>query len=265
MYRETIVQRDTEFPEEGRSIINRIALKIPSFWLDEPELWFAQLEGQFNLGGITQDSTKFAYVQAHLEANQAKEVKDVITKPPAINRYESLKKALLQRIAIPQEQQIRQLLEQEEIGDRRPSQFHRHLQSLARDAVPEALLRVLWMGRLPSQLQTILVTRTADSLDEIAEQADRVYEVVKQTPAVASVQLAIQGQAMEQQIQELTKQVASLNKKLIQNKKAQQKRDRSKNRSQEDIDEEGICYYHRRFKDKAKKCTQPCSFNKQEN
>ena len=106
---------------EDRPQIHRVALKIPPFWADEPELWFAQLEGQFLLGGITQDSTKYAYVLSHIETKHAKEIKDLITRPPAENKYETLKKALIQRLSISQEQQIRQLLEHEEIGDRRPS------------------------------------------------------------------------------------------------------------------------------------------------
>lgn len=262
---DTVIERDTEpLEEERRRVINKIALKIPPFWSDEPDLWFAQLEGQFVLAGITQDSTKYAYVLAHLETKQAKEVKDIVTKPPAINRYENLKKALIQRLSVPQEQQIQQVIEQEEIGDRRPSQFLRHLQALANGAIPETLLRIIWMGRLPSQLQAILATRAADSLDEVAEQADRVYEAINRTTTVASVQPATTSQTMEQQIQELTEQVASLNKKLVQ-KKSQKSYGQSRNHSQEKKDEEGICYFHRRFKEKARKCTQPCSFKRQEN
>ncbi|XP_011171157.1 uncharacterized protein LOC105203924 [Solenopsis invicta] len=180
---------DTNATEE-RPHIHRVALKIPPFWADEPELWFAQLEGQFMLGGITQDSTKYAYVLSHIETKHAKEIKDLITKPPAENKYENLKKALIQRLSISQEQQIRQLLEHEEVGDRRPSQFLRHLQALANSAIPDQLLRTLWMGRLPSQLQAILATRTADDLEAVTEQADRIHEVANRATGVASLQSA---------------------------------------------------------------------------
>lgn len=255
--------------------VHRVALKVPPFWADEPDLWFAQLEGQFTLGQITQDSTKYAYVLAHIETKHAKEIKDLITKPPPADKYECIKKALIQRLSLSQEQQIRRLLEQEEMGDRRPSQFLRHLQALANTAIPEQLLRTLWMGRLPSQLQAILATRTADNLDEVAEQADRIYEVAHKDVAVASIlpddsaQARKTRQTLEQQIQALTKQVASLNKRFTQNEETRQKRDRSQSRSRKNprkkSEEEDICFYHRRFKDKAKKCTQPCAFKKQEN
>ncbi|KYN09337.1 PREDICTED: uncharacterized protein LOC108769845 [Trachymyrmex cornetzi] len=145
------------------------------------------------------------------------------------------------------------------MGDRRPSQFLRHLQALANSAIPEQLLRTLWMGRLPSQLQAILATRSADKLDEVAEQADKIHEVSCRATTVASIQPA----NMEQQIRELTKQVASLKGQLSRAHTQRKVRERSRSRSREKTDEEGKCFYHRRFKEKAKKCTQPCNFKKE--
>ena len=40
------------------------AVKLPSFWIEDPELWFAQIECVFNnrIPKITQDGTKYNYV-----------------------------------------------------------------------------------------------------------------------------------------------------------------------------------------------------------
>ncbi|XP_071580067.1 uncharacterized protein [Temnothorax nylanderi] len=249
---------------EERSQINRVALKVPPFWTDEPELWFAQLESQFTLGSITQDSTKYAYVLSHIETKQAREIKDLITRPPEKNKYESIKKALIQRLSISQEQQIRQLLELKEMGDRRPSQFLRHLQALASTAIPEQLLRTLWIGRLPSQLQAILATRNADNLEDVAEQADRIHEVTCRAVTVASMQSATSS-SIENQIAELNKKFEKLESRLSYSKNRSNKRNRSRSHSrkgQKEEKEADICYFHRRFKEKARKCTQPCNFKK---
>ncbi|XP_020298081.1 uncharacterized protein LOC109862438 [Pseudomyrmex gracilis] len=128
---------------------NRIGIRIPAFWPKDPELWFAQVEGQFSVGGITDDYTKYAYVVSRLEPKQARKIKDVITSPPEENKYEASKRTLVQRLTDSREQQIRKLLEQEDIGDRRPSQFLQHISTLAGTAVPEELLRTLWLARLP--------------------------------------------------------------------------------------------------------------------
>ena len=211
--------------------LHRIAIKVPPFWADEPELFFAQMESQFTLGGITQDATKYAYVLSHIDTKYAKEIKDLITTPPVNNKYESIKKALIQRLSISQEQQIRQILEHEEMGDRKPSQFLRHLQALTNAAIPEQLLRTLWMGRLPAQLQAILATRSADRLDDVAEQADKIYEVSSRAVVVAGIQSwSTAAATLEQQIKELTKQVASLSSRVADKKFKKRERSRSRPR-----------------------------------
>ena len=70
-----------EQPPESTSCINRVDIRVPPFWPEKPAVWFAQLEGQFALSNITQDSTKFYYVISQLENKYAAEVEDVITTP----------------------------------------------------------------------------------------------------------------------------------------------------------------------------------------
>jgi len=149
----------------------RISIRLPPFWPEEPELWFAQLEGrQLAVSGITRDEERYAFALSKLEPKQAREVKDIITNPPVHGKYDALKRALIQRLTDSQEHRFRQLLETEEIGDRKPSQFLRHLRVLAGTTVSDELLRTLWLGRLSQQSQAILAARKLDDLDEVAEQ-----------------------------------------------------------------------------------------------
>ncbi|XP_025263681.1 uncharacterized protein LOC112637690 [Camponotus floridanus] len=247
---------------EAREIVHKVAVKIPPFWSDEPELWFAQLEGQFILSGITQDSTKYSYVLSQLDSRQIKEVKDIITQTPEADKYETIKRALIQRMSISQEQRIRQLLELEEIGDRKPSQFLRHLRTLAGENVPDSLLRTLWLGRLPNQMQMILATCTEDRLNEVAEQADRIHEMSSR--AVVAVTDAPKPRksnpTLEKQIQALAKQVATLTTRLARGRAKERDSDRrSRSRSRSKEYNKNHCFYHNRFGEKAKKCTQPCT------
>lgn len=239
--------------------VNKVAVRAPPFWPEEPELWFAQLESQFTLGGITQDGTKYAHVLSQIDTKFAREVKDVITNPPANDKYMAIKTALIQRLSTSQEQRIRQLLEHEELGDRKPSQFLRHLQTLAGTAIPEQLLRTLWLGRLPSQMQIILATRAQDRLEEVAEQADRIQEVTCRS--VSEVHAPIDNQSrMEQQIRQLTNQLAEMSRRW---ERKRYPRDRSRSKSRERKKQDGQCFYHQRFGKKAKKCEQPCNFQQE--
>ncbi|CAK9824010.1 hypothetical protein ANTRET_LOCUS2247 [Anthophora retusa] len=156
--------------------VGRVAIRVPQFWPDKPALWFCQVEGQFALNGITQDSTKFFYVMFQLDNRYAQEVEDILTNPPSEGKYDTLKKELIRRLSTSQEQRIQQLLEHEEIGDRTPSQFLCHLRNLAGTAVPDEFLRTLWLNRLPTSMRAILATQTDTPLNKTAELADKINE-----------------------------------------------------------------------------------------
>ncbi|XP_063235062.1 uncharacterized protein LOC134537973 [Bacillus rossius redtenbacheri] len=149
-------------------------------------MWFAQVENQFAIAGITADSTKFHYVTVNLDSHYSTEMRDILTQPPAKGKYEKLRTELVKRLSASQARKTKQLLETEEMGDRRPSQFFRHLRGLAGTAIPDDLLRSLWLGRLPSPTQAILATQTNASLDALADLADAIADTNPQ-PQVAAV------------------------------------------------------------------------------
>ncbi|XP_032677687.1 uncharacterized protein LOC116847131 [Odontomachus brunneus] len=236
--------------------INKVAVRAPPFWENEPELWFAQLEGQFLLAGVTQDATKYAHVLSQIDTRYAREVKDVITDPPATDKYLAIKTALIRRLSASQEHRIRQLLEHEEMGDRKPFQFLRNLRTLAGNAVPEQLLRTLWLGRLPTTIQAILATRVQDRLEDVAEQADRIQEVTVRS--VNEVKTAPDDPSpMAHQIRQLTNQVAAMARRLEQ---TPHPRNRNRSKSREKKKRDHLCFYHGKFGQHARKCTQPCNF-----
>ncbi|XP_025407755.1 uncharacterized protein LOC112681688 [Sipha flava] len=74
------------------------------------------------------------------------------------------------------EEKTRQLLERVEIGDRKPSQFLRHLQNLADSSVPETLLKTLWIGHLPKSIQVALAIVKDSKLEELALHADNIAD-----------------------------------------------------------------------------------------
>jgi len=166
-----------EQPPDSTGAINRAGIRVPPFWPEKPAVWFAQLEGQYTSSSITQDATKFYYVISHLENQYAAEVEDVITIPPPTGRYKKIKAEPIRRLSPSEEQRVRQLLMQEEMGDRRPTQFLRHLRKLAGPSVPSDFLRTLWTNRLPPNIHAIIVTQGQAALDDVAQLADKIAEV----------------------------------------------------------------------------------------
>lgn len=266
-------ERQKMSKRDDEPMTNQVGLRIPSFWPDDPELWFAQLDGYFTIGKITDDDIKYSTVLSRIEPKEAREVRDVIKNPPSSNKYKAIKTALVQRLSDSQGQRIKQLLEQEELGDRKPSQFLRHLATLAGTTVPDELLRTLWLGRLPPQTQAILASRADDKLYDVAEQADRIHEVNHRALVLSTAHPQAAAAALPQNqwmnhIEVLTKQVAALTMQMTTMAKTFQEdreRSRSRNRSRgrprsRTPKKDSICYYHRRFGADAYRCAQPCSY-----
>ena len=161
---------------------------MASFWPDDPELWFAQFESQ--TGGIT-DSQRYSLVLAKLDSRTIREVVDIIGNPPEKDRYATLKGELIGRLSSSRQEKIRQLLEKEEIGDRSPSKFLRHLKALAGSSTTDEFLATIWMGRLPPSLRPILTVLSPDlPLEKVAAVADRAYRALPQAPSAPTVEEA---------------------------------------------------------------------------
>ncbi|GBP92944.1 hypothetical protein EVAR_84047_1 [Eumeta japonica] len=75
------------------------------------------------------------------------------------------------------ERKLKQLLMHEELGDRKPSQFFRHLQGLAGPDISKDLLITIWTSRLPQNIQTVIARQIAPTLELLADLADQVHEI----------------------------------------------------------------------------------------
>lgn len=259
--------------DEGESIKNidvfKVGTRLPPFWPEEPEVWFGQVEGQFAISGITSDSTKFHYVISQLDAQFAKEVKDLIINPPASDKYVKLKSELIKRLTASKEKKLKQLLMHEELGDRKPSQFLRHLKSLAGVNVPDDFLRTIWTSRLSHGIQTVLAGQPAtSSIDDLADLADRIQELAVPSPSVASTSMATPGSSLDilaREVAELRRQFQELatdrSRPRARSTRSPHRRSISRSkRSQSNYRKFPLCWYHFKFAEKASKCVTPCDY-----
>ncbi|UYV73821.1 hypothetical protein LAZ67_11001026 [Cordylochernes scorpioides] len=216
------------------------SIKAPEFWPNDPELWFITLESQFLLNKPSP-----------------------ITPPD--NKYDALKKAIIKCTADSEFKKLQQLLTQEELGDRLPSQLLRHLRQLIGEskAVSDTTLKMLWMQRLPKNIQIILTTQEQASLNSLADLADRVTEITSSPSSSTST--------LEKELASLRAEISAL--KIDLNKKEERiprSRSRSSSSSRKSSPNSyrkynpngSWCWYHFRFKHHARKCISPCTFNK---
>lgn len=256
-------QRHNNTNPEPKPEICKVAVKLPTFWPDRPSLWFAQAEAQFQISGVTADNTKFNYIISQLDQRLAGEVEDIITKPPPIGQqYNKLKEELIRRLSMSEEQRVRQLISEEELGGRRPSQFLRHLRSLAGTTLTdENILRQLWTRRLPQQVQALLASQADLSLDKLSELADKVIELTGPKEIFTCTAPSNSDsvlQALVQRVEDLGKQVASLSTRSRPSRSRSHSSVSRGSRSSTPANK--LCWYHKKFAAKAAKCISPCSW-----
>ncbi|XP_076289512.1 uncharacterized protein LOC143213489 [Lasioglossum baleicum] len=242
----------------------RMNIRVPPLLPEQPAVWFNQIEAEFVINGITDDQTKFYFVMARLEPKYAVEVQDIFDNPPATDKYKTLRKEVLHRISASQSQRIRQLLEHEELGDRTPSQFLRHMRTLARDTVGDEFLRTLWASRLPDMTRAIVTAQPDLELSKLAEIADQIFESSRPRTQVAALSqdrindaLLNRLESMEIRIAELAKARPRENSRRGYRRTASGSRGRRRSLSPA---EKEHCWYHRTFGSESTKCRAPCNY-----
>lgn len=255
--------------------IDRVAVRLPQFIPGDPRLWFCMVDRSFEASGVTTEQTKFGHVLGVLDPRYAQEVRDIISTPPE-NPYTRLKEELIKRLGASQEENTRRLLESEEIGDRKPSQFLRHLRNLSGGTVDDSVLRTLWISRLPQSMQPIMATQKDVALDKAAEVADAACISTTVQPAhVAEVQPMASFEALinikiAQMALDLRQEIAAVRRRDY--SPANNYRGRSRSRGRDNYDRNrsnsrsselinGVCWYHHTFGESARKCKPNCPKN----
>ena len=219
--------------------VHAVALKLPPFWADEPDIWFAQAESQFTLRSIVAEDTKFHYVVAALDGQTARRVGDLLRTPPT-NPYTTLKKRLLSTFALSERERAAQLLDLEELGDRKPSALVDHILALAGDGNRDFLLREIFLRKLPEPIRAIVASSTMKDLRKLGSEADKHFSTSGAMFSTAASCEVIQQPSTEIQ--------ASLRPR------------RPQMSSRPVSSSKTLCFYHEKFGNAARKCRAPCTW-----
>ena len=77
------------------SPVANVSIKLPVFWPDSAEVWFAQVDKQFAIRSVTVSKTKFYHVVAVLPQEVVSQIMDLIRAPPAGDPYRVLRERLI--------------------------------------------------------------------------------------------------------------------------------------------------------------------------
>ena len=203
--------------------VSAIAIKLPTFWTSQPGIWFTQAEAQFHLRKITDDTTKYYYVVSALDQATASRMFDVLSKPPADNKYSNLKEKLLATNGLSRRDRASRLLHLQGLGDQKPSELMDYMLSLLDGHKPCLLAEQIFLEQLPEDLRVLLAVDDFTDPRALALRADTLW-LAKQQSASDPVHQV----------------------KVV--------------RKDSNTSQQNYCYYHTRFGQKARKCHSPCKY-----
>lgn len=276
-------QRDVSVLPRTPPQFSNTVLQIPPFMEHDPELWFRIVEKACAAANIVSESAKFGTILGYLGERYTQEVRDLIMSDDADRPYSTLKEALITRLGASQEQKIRRLLEQEEMGDRKPTQYLRHLRKLGGTSFQEDAYKSIFLSRIPQTARAILAAHNDLTLDQLAAIADNIVDTlqpVSSRPQVAETSTlnpgipsleALLNLKFAQFSLSMKDEIAAIRREIDErwNNLDQQRRTRSPHRRrarsgsrgrsrQRATPASGICFYHWRYGDAATKCEPPC-------
>ncbi|XP_065087143.1 uncharacterized protein LOC135708889 [Ochlerotatus camptorhynchus] len=249
-------------PAPAQQNIAAVAVKLPEFWKNDPHMWFAQAEAQFCLAQVTRDETKFWHIVAKIDQSVICHVSDLVSNPPAENKYGAVKERLIARFALSPQARLEQLLGSCDLGDLRPTHLLAKMQESSTGLnVDDALMKMLFLQRLPPSVRAVL-SISDGSLQKLAEMADKMIDSSPATAAAVHVPASSTGQnadyaSLKEEIEVLTAEIRRL--------KTEPTRNRSRSSSKPRSRGDDICWYHRKYGNRADRCREPCAFGQQKN
>ena len=103
--------------------VSKIAVKLPDFWTEDPDLWFLHAESVFRNAQITQSRTKFDHVIQKLPQAIMVSVQSLImtSTSSSTSPFEDLKAKLVSSYNLTRWQRVAKVIHHPALGDRRPT------------------------------------------------------------------------------------------------------------------------------------------------
>ena len=234
-------QNPVQVPTE---YVNKIAVKLPDFWTEDPDLWFMHAESAFRNSHITQSRTKFDHVIQKLPQAIMISVRSLVmaSNSSSSTPYEDLKAKLVSSYTLTRWQRVTKVIHHPALGDRRPTaMMDSMLALLPEDEVPGSLFLGLFLERLPVEMRDHLVAQDFKNPSELALHADKLWDARRVQPVDSLLAAAFSP--------------TSPSRSRGRGSTSPVRRSQTPGPVNS-----GECYFHKRFGNAANNCRPPCSF-----
>ncbi|XP_014780537.1 uncharacterized protein LOC106876488 [Octopus bimaculoides] len=191
------------------------------------------------------------------------EIRDLVD-PTEPFSYSSVKKEILKRSSNSKQKEFAKLFNNEQLGNRKPTQLLRRMKELGNQQIGESYLKKVFFCKLPHSTQTLLsAVKEQRFLKQLVDLADGIMELssresVNALPSISS-ELQLMKEIYEIQFKLLTDKIESL--QLGRDKRSYKRNNARWRRRSKSPERNAICWYHSKFDDKSYRCIKPCSFD----
>lgn len=225
--------------------LSNVSVKIPAPFANW-NLWFAQVEASFQLSRISEESTKYFHLICNLQSDTLSKFQHLLdaNSPMA---YSKLKEAIIQDYNENNNVSLADVMMEQSLGDRRPTealrQMQRHLQRF--DPTIDAngsMAREIFLRMLPKNIQLSILAQPENNLHTLAQLADKITAFNKSSSQniTSSVE---EGKSNINEISLLREEISALRRQITKPGPSE------------------LCFYHKTFGQRARKCQQPCSWS----
>ena len=165
-----------------RRLTNLPKFNIATFYSTDVELWFNQIETQFDLHQITDDDERYRLTCAALSGEVASDVRDVLLEP--FLTHKNSKAISIERRGLTTPERVNKVISGEKLGSDIRSRFLRRLQKTAgfgtKAVVGKAVIRQAFIRQMPPSVRAHLATQPDSALlENLAMLADRAVAAEK--------------------------------------------------------------------------------------
>ena len=165
-------------PDLQHAPVNRVTVKPPTFYRTNPTVWFRQMESQFVLDGITNDTTKYHHILAAIPEDVA------IKLSTEIEDYSSLKDSITKVYQKSKTEVIEEALETISLDGHKPSVCLLRIQRKLAEChltMDNDVIKHRLMQAMPISTRSSLSAHLDLPPDKFAKLADTIYNHSKDT------------------------------------------------------------------------------------
>jgi hypothetical protein len=233
-------------------------------------MWFSQAEAQFCRARVTAETTMYDYVLIKLPEDVVMSVRSLVSAIEADPvkqeaSYTLMKEALLGSYGKTKWQMAYSLLDNPDLGDRRPLAMMAEMLALRFETTaPDSLLLALFLRRLPAAIRDHLAAANHTTATEMAAHADILWDP-RNTSSVSAVSESLATvsvrSASPRDSRSPDRRARSPDRRRRGGRQPPRRPTPGRQDSRASSAGDGLCRNHRRYGAKAYNCRGNCTFS----